>query len=188
MLRILFATLCFFTITGMSGQNQSTPKGNNNPLKGVPFKDRLFLGGDFGLSFGTITFVRIAPLLGYNVTPRLAFGLGPSYQYWSDSRFAPKLSSSIYGGAFFGRYFVFENVFAESSLEILNLEEISFSPSPDFERSRVTIPVWFVGAGFSQRNSRGSGFFIAAYYDLIQNINSPYPNNISLRIGGFIGL
>ncbi|NBC24998.1 MAG: hypothetical protein GVX78_05220 [Bacteroidetes bacterium] len=72
-------------------------KENENPYKGLPLKERIFVGGGLGLSFGTITNIRIAPVVGYRVSPDLSFGLGPSYQYYSDSRFTPKLESTIYG-------------------------------------------------------------------------------------------
>jgi hypothetical protein len=162
---------------------------SDNPYAGLPFKDRIFIGGDFGLSFGAFTYIRIAPMLGYNVNERLAVGAGPSYQYFSDNRFTPKFTSSIYGGGTFARYFIFESVFLQADLEILNLEERfpRIDPNGEFFRDRVTIPVLFLGGGYSQRVG-SSGFFIGIFYDVIGDPNSPYPDNVALRLGGFIGL
>ncbi len=181
---IVVLLLGLFTITATHAQEEK----NENPYAGLPFKDRIFIGGDFGLSFGTFTFIRIAPMLGYNINQRLAVGAGPSYQYFSDNRFTPKFSSSIYGGGTFARYFIFESIFLQADLEILNLEErrARLDPFGELYRNRVTIPVLFVGGGYSQRVGN-SGFFIGAFYDVIGDINSPYPNNIALRMGGFFG-
>jgi len=160
-------------------------KESNNPYAGLPFKERLFFGGDVGLSFGTITYIKISPILGFHVSDRFSVGAGPSYQYYKDNRYIG-LESSIYGGSVFGRFFLLENVFLQSEFEVLNLEELYHTSSADFAPERVTIPVWFVGGGVSQRTPNGSGFFIGVFYDLIGDINSPYPSDIAIRAGGMI--
>ena len=162
-------------------------KESNNPYAGLPFKERLFFGGDLGLSFGDITYIRLAPIIGYNISPKLSVGAGPSYQYYKDNRFSG-YQTSIYGGSAFGRYFVIENIFLQTEVEVLNLESVNYNPVTDFVRERVTIPIWFVGAGFSQRTANGSGFFIGIFYDVIGDINSPYPNDFVVRAGGMISL
>jgi len=176
--------LVFLMLSVYSQSTYGQNKENNNPYAGLPFKERLFFGGDLGLSFGTVTYIRIAPIIGYNINQKFAVGAGPSYQYYKDNRYVG-VQSSIYGGSIFSRYFVLENIFLQSEFEVLNLEELYYDPA-DFTRNRVTIPIWFVGAGFSQRTPNGSGFFIGIFYDLIQDINSPYPNNLAFRAGGMI--
>ena len=44
------------------------------------FAQRLFFGGDFGLTAGTITDIKLAPLIGIWITPRLAVAAGPEYR------------------------------------------------------------------------------------------------------------
>jgi hypothetical protein len=44
---------------------------------------KLFLIPEFWLSFGTSTFIELAPMLGYHVSDRLIVGLGPHYIYQS---------------------------------------------------------------------------------------------------------
>ncbi|HKK39950.1 MAG TPA: hypothetical protein VJ949_11075 [Cryomorphaceae bacterium] len=181
---ILFTLGWVLFATTLKSQN------TDNPYKGLPFKERITLGGDLGLSFGNrLTYIRIAPVLGYIVSPKFTIGGGPSFQYWEDKRFIPALETTIYGGSTFGRYFVIEQIFLQAEFEVLNLEEINFSPTSDFsDRNRVTIPVFFVGGGYSQRSAGGSGFFVSVMYDLIGDLNSPYPNDLVFRVGGFIGL
>ncbi|MEM9051958.1 MAG: hypothetical protein AAGC47_07905 [Bacteroidota bacterium] len=173
----------------LAGANCDAQK-SENPYKGLPFKERIFVGGDLGISFGSdITYIRVAPMLGYNVSPKFSVGAGPSYQYWEDRRFIPTLESTIWGASTFGRYFLLDQLFIQSEFEVLNLEEIAFTVGSDFDnRDRVTIPVLFVGGGYSQRTPSGAGFFASVMYDVIGDRNSPYPNDIVFRVGGFIGL
>lgn len=179
----IFLVFLLFSISIQSAFSQN--KESNNPYAGLPFKDRVFFGGDLGLSFGTITNIRVAPIVGYNISPNFAIGAGPSYQYYKDNRYIG-IESSIYGGSAFGRFYFLDSFFLQTEFEVLNLEKLYYDPMSDFTPNRVTIPVWFVGGGFSQRTANGSGFFIGMFYDLIQDINSPYPNNLAFRAGGMI--
>jgi len=185
MKRLLFSfVLMAFILCG----SNLTAQDDTNPFKGKPLKERIFFGGDLGLSFGNqITYIRVAPMVGYNVSPRFSFGLGPSYQYWEDKRFVPKLESTIWGASSFMRYFVLDQIFLQTEFEVLNLEEIDFNPGDDIRQDRVTIPVWFVGGGYGSRIGNG-GFFVSVMYDLIGDINSPYPNDLVIRVGGYIGI
>lgn len=164
----------------------------NNPYASMPFKDRLFYGGDLGLAFGTITSIRIAPMIGYNINQKLSVGVSPSYEYYKDKRSVPDFESTMYGGSAFARYFVLPSIFLQASPEVLNLEALptynNITNEYDFNTGRVTIPILLLGGGFSQRSPNGSGFFIGGYYDVIQDINSPYSNNFVFRIGGMISL
>src|SRR5690554_7446721 len=101
----IFLVFLLFSISTHSAFSQN--KESNNPYSGLPFKDRLFFGGDLGLSFGTVTYIRVAPIIGYNISPKFAVGGGPSYQYYKDNRYSG-YETSIYGGSVFGRYFVLD--------------------------------------------------------------------------------
>lgn len=180
-----FIRACVFFFILCCGAELSAQ--DENPYKGLPVKERLFFGGDLGLSFGNqLTYIRVAPLVGYQVSPDFSFGLGPSYQYWEDRRFIPKLESTILGASTFARYFLLDQIFLQSEFEVLNLEELDFNPGDDIRRDRVTIPVLFVGGGYAQRVGR-SGFFVSVLYDVIGDLNSPYPNDLVIRIGGQFG-
>lgn len=188
--KILIASIiCFGISTTSLAQSNDT---NSNPYASLPFKNRLFFGGDLGFNFSsTYTYIRVAPLIGYNVNPKLSVGVSPSYEFFKDERYIPAYESTIFGGSAFARYFVIPQIFLQVSPEVLNLDELPIrQPNGDFlfTGDRVTIPILLIGGGFSQRSPNGSGFFIGGFYDVIQDINSPYPNNFVLRIGGMIGL
>ncbi len=167
---------------------QAQDKKSENPYKGLPFKERLFYGGDLGLSFGNITFVRVAPIVGYNVSEKFGFGLGPSYQYWRirDQFSNSSLETSIYGLNTFARFFPLDQVYLQTDFELLNLRS-QFRDSGNFFEpvdTRVTVPIWLVGVGYAQRSGRG-GFLLGVFYDLIQDRNSPYGTDFIIRGGVF---
>ena len=60
--------LCLWTV--VTAQHSTTA---NKPQ--IPFKDRIFVGGNLGLTFGTITNIEIAPLIGYMLTPSWSAGV-----------------------------------------------------------------------------------------------------------------
>lgn len=183
---ILFlSSFAFVILFAFAASGQTSNKENKNPYANLPFKDRIFVGGNLGLSFGTITSILIAPTVGYNVSPKFVTGLGPIYQYYKDTRF-PESQTSIYGGSIFGRYYPLDMIFLQTEFQVLNLDEFVYTA--DQIRQRVTIPVLFVGGGYTQRISNGSGIYIGLMYDLIGDINSPYPNNINFMIGGTFSL
>src|SRR5688572_11858407 len=77
------------------------------------FSDRLFFGGNFGLQFGSYTYVDISPMVGYKITERLAAGVGATYIYYSvdDHVYNLNYKTHIYGGSIFSRFRVTEQFF-----------------------------------------------------------------------------
>ena len=70
-----------------------------------PVSERLFLGGSFGLQFGSITYINISPVVGLWVLPRVAIAAGPSFIYY---KFYDE-KTSIYGGRFYNQYVVLQD-------------------------------------------------------------------------------
>lgn len=161
---------------------------SNTPPEKFRLKDRLFVGGGLGLSFGDITFINISPEVGVRITDRFAAGIGGIYQYYKDSRFTPDFETSVYGGNVFARYSVFQDIFLTTDFRLLNLEGLQFA-GQDTRVERVNVPIWFVGAGYRVSvGSSGSAFLITVMYDVIQDINSPYGDRPFINLGVAIGL
>lgn len=148
------------------------------------FKDRVFLGGNLGLQFGTITLIEISPLLGYKITDKLLAGLGFTYQYYKDSRFNPDYSTNIYGGRIFARYYIYKDFFAHSEVEVLNYDAYYW---PSSYKENITVTNVLVGGGYTQWISQRVGVNILILWNLNEDINSLYSNPI-FRIGFNVGL
>ncbi|MBW3470419.1 hypothetical protein [Arthrospiribacter ruber] len=150
-------------------------EGNKPPLK-----DRLYYGGNFGASFGTITFVDVSPLVGAMVTNRLSGGVGATYQYFNDRRFFGG-SNSLYGGRVFGRYNVFPNFFAHAEFENVNYDWFDQNRNV-FER--IWVPAFFLGGGYFVPSGERGGFNFSFLYNLLHdNRRSPYFEPYVIRVG-----
>lgn len=124
------------------------------------FKKRYFTGGSGSLSFGDYTFIQVAPILGYQITDRLAVGTGLSYIYVSD-RYDDE---SILGGKLFAQAMIYNGFFAHGEYELL-----------DFKNN---FPALLAGAGYRQYLGEKSALDLMLLLDLNQNTRSYYTNPI----------
>jgi hypothetical protein len=150
------------------------------------FIDRMFFGGVLGLQFGSSTYIEVAPIVGYNITPRFAAGLGLKYIYYKyKDPYNMSYSSSEYGGGPFVRYFIFEGLFLHAEYEALNVEV----PEPPYyiNYSRQFINSVFLGGGYRQMIGARSSLDFLILYNINESIYSPYPNPI-FRIGFGFGI
>lgn len=166
---------------------------NPNSLKDVPFGQRIYLGGDLGLSFGNITFVNVNPIIGYRLNKVWSAGLGAKYIYYGEDypAYNWKYSTSMYGGSVFTKYLIGENLLAHAEFETLNAEVREFLST---DLTRKWVPMGFVGGGYRQ-GLGGTYIQILALYDVINDRHSPYRNQylfgdlpIIIRGGIVIGL
>jgi hypothetical protein len=162
---------------------QDSLKGDRKPA----FMDRIFFGGDLGLQFGTYTFINVSPVIGYKFTEKVVGGFGITYQYLSYSDV--NLSTNIYGGSLFGRYYILENLFAHAEYQLLNLEPfyVNYSTGNIYKGSRMNVESYLVGGGYRQPISGNASFNILVLWNLSNSIYSPYSNPI-IRAGFNIGL
>ncbi len=165
-----------FSVTGQ----ESTP---TQPVTYKPtFKDRIILGGNFGIQFGSITLIDVSPQVGYRITERFIAGVGATYQYYDDNYY--HYSTNIFGGRAFLRYFVFRNFFAHAEYELLNYEPYYISP---FESGRVNVNSYLIGGGYAQQIGGNSFMGFEILWNLNETAYTLY-NNPIIRVGFGIGL
>ena len=71
---ILISSILFLSLQGVSQEQESYSS----------FFDKLQWGGNLGLSFGTRTYVQVAPVIYYEVVEDLVLGAGLDYTYFKD--------------------------------------------------------------------------------------------------------
>lgn len=152
------------------------------------FWDRTFIGGSFGLAFGTYTFIDISPVLGYRITENFSVGAGPIYQYFRDKSYTPDYKTSVYGGSLMARQVFLENFFVQGEFQLLNLDALYINSNNEFDLQRTNVPILLIGGGYIQRFSGNSGLLLSLMYDVVGDINSPYPNDLLIRAGVVFGL
>lgn len=161
------------------------------------FTDKIFFGGSLGLQFGTVTMIDVSPVVGYRITEKFETGIGLTYKYYKYKDYfidnytgiGYDLKSNILGGSVFARYHILENVFAHIEFESLRYQYDNYystGVSIQSEQLVANINSVFVGAGYRQRISQGSYFFIMALWNLTEDAMSPYSNPV-LRMGMVFG-
>jgi hypothetical protein len=174
-----FLTLFSFSVTS-SAQDSTMIRKHQLRQK---FMDRVFVGGNVGFQFGTVTFAEVSPLIGYRITEKISAGIGATYQYYRYKDPTYQLETNVYGGRVFGRYFFTDYLFAHAEYEYLNLEAFDFYP-----RRRVDVESLLVGGGYFQRiDGSHSGIYVMLLYNLTESAYTPY-NNPIVRIGVNLGL
>lgn len=160
-------------------------------------KGKFFITPEFGLQFGTITKIELAPMFGYYLTHRLSVGLGGRYEYFRDTRdylYNTEMKTNIYGLRGFARFIViddFDNivpigmntsVFAHAELEGLNLENRFFNAPVYPDEGRFWYATALLGGGILQQSGPRSAFSAMVLWDVDSSSKSPYINPI-FRMG-----
>jgi hypothetical protein len=169
--------LILLCLSGWSSFAQNEPDAK--PKKSRDFWDRIYIGGNLNINFGTVTILGGTPQIGYRITDNFVAGIGATYIYYSQN--IPnygRFETSIYGGNIFARHRITENIFAHTEYHILNVEGWT---EQGIERTNV--PLWYVGGGYLQPIGDNTSISIMVLIDLIDDINSPYSN--PLITGGF---
>ncbi len=183
---LYFLLICFPKI--LSAQTDTIPpiRESKSKIKSdkIPFKDRIYFGGNLGLQFGTQTYIDISPLAGYKFTETVSAGAGITYIYYKYKDSYYTYSTSIYGGRIFGRYLFTNNLFAHAEVELLNMELYDLNIN-DYYRKNIISP--FVGGGYIQRFSNNAGLYLLLLFNLNDSAESPYTNPI-IRIGFNLGI
>lgn len=188
-----YVLLLFFIVTMHAGlaQNDSLPdnskskKSLKKDKKEKPESsfswDRFFWGGNVGAWIGNPTFVDLSPLVGYKITEKFSAGVGVIYNYYSYTYSNYKYSTNLIGSRLYGRYFIFENVFAQAGWDHINRDNpYAFNPN-----ERVWVDNVLVGGGVRYPISDNFYCIAAGMFNLNQTPLSPYSNPI-IQIG-FIG-
>jgi len=164
-------------------------QGEDNSLKGVPWKERIVTGGGLGLSFSrNQDFFAVNPLLGYSFTKRLVAGTGATYQYIKFKNVTPNnqsISINNYGLNPFVRYTVYEGFFAQAEYEWLSFEQ-------PIEGGRKNFNSFLAGGGLLQPIGDKASFFVMVLYNFSYRTPqagelAPYNSPIILRAGFNIG-
>ena len=182
--RKLYVMILAMFITGTTLAQVEIEKGEK-----PSFKDRIYFGGGFSATFGTITSVYVSPNVGYMFTRGFSAGIGVTYQYYKDKRYVPTYESNAYGGRLFARqnFYIIPRLplFAYGEYENLNFETAVYNPTTqEYYLDRKWNPRLMLGAGLFAPFGRRGGFYFAVLYDVIyKSSSSAYSSPWVYRIG-----
>ena len=145
-------------------------------------KERLFVGGNFGLTFGSYTLINISPQVGYRFTDHFAAGLGINAQYisvksyYASGQEYSRTSQGVTGLNIFGRVYPVEQLMIQVQPEanyVFGNIKYYGNPPQTTKLDALIVPSLLVGGGAVIPAGRGS-FIASVFYDILQNTNSPY--------------
>ena len=153
-----------------------------------PFKDKLYLGGNLGLSFGSYTNVIIAPIMGIRWSRRFNSEIGIEYNYTKDSRYDTDYTYNQYGGRISSQFFFIPQLFAHAEFAGLSMEQY-FLQDTQYIKERNFVPFLYLGGGLRQNIGNRSYMSFRIMFDVLNNKNSPYsPGEPFYSVGFGVGL
>lgn len=150
--------LCIILIQSYSAANAQLSREEAPPLR-----ERIFYGGSFGLQFGSVTDIQLAPVVGLWVLPRVAIAAGPDYRFYK--YYTEK--THIYGAKSYVELTALRNINSVIPIgtntdivfhfedELLSLES-SFFRDPLDGSGRFFLNTFLVGGGLSQQLGKRS--------------------------------
>lgn len=191
---VLFILLSALTASPLLAQYENTSgkkqEGKVIKKQQKPIVRRWFTGGMIGAGFSSYSsYVEIAPIVGYKITPDFHVGtrityIYNSYKVYTGPTTEKRINLNHYGASLFARYIFFKFLFAHVEYEALNFDYYDYTIG---QHDRRWVNSLFVGGGLYQKVG-GRGFMtFAVLFNLLDNQYSPYSNPI-FRIGFGIGL
>lgn len=185
-----FCTLTLFALAQDEGEEKEEEK------KGFQ-KEKLFVGGNFGLTFGNFTLINVSPQIGYRFTDFVAAGVGLNLQYisikekYTNGDLYRKSTQGVTGLNVFGRLYPLKQFMIQVQPEINYVfgKEIYYDTSPrqEYKLDAQIVPSLLLGGGLVIPSGRGA-FITSVFYDVLQDPSSPYGKRLIVNFTYNIGL
>jgi len=168
-------------VIGWAQQTDSTATPPPPPVPVEPAgPSKVFYGGTLGVSFGSYFRLSIQPMVGYNITPKIAAGVKGIYEYVKDTRYATEYTWHNFGASAFTRYYLVPQLYAHAEFAYM---------SYDSPIDRVGVPFLLLGGGYVQRLSANAGVYVEVLFDVLQDKNSPYEDwTPFISVGAAVGI
>lgn len=140
--------------------------------------NRIRLGGNFGMQFGTYTYINLSPTAGYLLAKNhLELGGGPIFIY-QRYRYSSNYSYSffIYGANAYARGFLYKGLYLETRFEPIN------KPSYYNIDRRLWVHHLLLGAGYAAPISKIGVFNVSMLYNVLNNEESVYRGTFSDKV------
>ena len=159
-------------------------------------RGKFFFIPEIWLSFGTRTYIDLAPMVGYHALDRLALAVGPHYIFQTQNAnayYPTSYQTHAYGLKGFVRLSIitnaeeflpinlFSELFVHAEYEGLSLEKAYYVP-PYNEEGRYIYNGFLIGGGLSQRVGIRNSVSFTILWDINEMTISPYSNPI-FRVG-----
>jgi hypothetical protein len=183
---LIFASTVMLLATAQSVHAQAADETDTKGFN----PDRLFFGGNFGMSFGDYTFINITPQVGYQFNRYLSAGGGISFigtAFTQRDFNGNKLYKDSYNSAglnVFGRVHPIPFLFLQAQPEYNYTwgKTKFYNGQSELKLDGEFVPVLLLGAGAVIPAGRGS-FIAMLQYNVIDNDRSVYGNRPFVSFG-----
>lgn len=145
---------------------------------------KMYVGGSFGMQFGSEDIIDVSPLIGFWVTPIFTVGVGLTYQHYSSKIGSTDYSDNVYGGRAFSRLYLMDLFYLHAEYEYLALEEIRNNGNLV---QQFNAENFLVGGGY--REWIAPNAFMS--FTVLWNLNNRYENGSDkpiYRVGVGVGI
>jgi hypothetical protein len=190
--KILMLIVFTVSLAQFASAQYTRPVEEDVPEKKGFDPQRLFFGGNFGLTFGNFTFINVSPVVGYRITNMFSAGTQINFIYQSNkiNYAANTYSKSEYayvGLGVFGRFnpvkFLLLNVQPEMNYIWGNYKEVYPGNTIEYKQEGKFIPSVLLGAGAAIPTGGRGALIAMIQYDIVQNDLSPYGRNPFFSFG-----
>jgi hypothetical protein len=190
--KILLAIFLTVSLAQFASAQYTRPVEEDVPEKKGFDPQRLFFGGNFGLTFGNFTFINVSPVVGYRLTDKFSAGTQINFIYQSNkisyaSNVYDKSEYAYVGLGVFGRFnpvkFLLINVQPEMNYIWGKTKYVSVSNTYEQKQEGKFVPSVLVGAGAAIPTGGRGALIAMIQYDLVQNDLSPYGKNPFFSFG-----
>lgn len=178
----------------VTGANICFAQDDEGEKKGFD-KSKLFVGGNFGLSFGDYSLANVSPQLGYRFNQFFAAGAGVNFLY-SSNKYRNfngnplyKTSYGVAGLNAFGRVYPIQYLLLQAQPEMNYTwgKYKYYNGTPSEKIPGAYVPSMLLGGGVIIPSGIG-GFIIMVQLDVLNNKRSPYGNRPIYNFGYNVGL
>lgn len=169
-------------ITRAQAERQPAQNAGKNTQNSAFDKSKLRFGANLGLSLSrNYTVLGLGPQVGYQFSDYFMAGAGAKYYYTKIRTTSYEIKNNMLGANLFGYVYPvrFITVFAQPELNYI-WSDLRYKSTGEHEKNNRLIPSVIVGAGFRMGRSH-----ITMNYDLVQDVNSPYPEGFYLGFSTF---
>lgn len=174
LLLIPLFSMAQYDVDDVKNDSISTKEPKINPFK---LKDKIYVGSGLNFLLGTVTFIYVSPMVGYDITEKFSAGIGTMYQYYRLNLGGGNIGySNSLGGGVFTRFRPIKKLILETSI---NTYITTYNGNV-----KVRSNSWMLGAGYANSMGRKAYYQAMIQYDLFRNQDVPEPILIPFSNGG----
>lgn len=192
---LLISLLCAAQLTALpiTAAHAKTDRGKTSSKTASPFAQRLFYGGNLGLTFSDAqTRISVAPLAGFRITPDWSAGLQLAFEYYTYDYLLNGQNATAktygFGGGLFTRYEApirflqraGSGIYAHTEYDYMRYSRRYNHNQPNTRNNRHS---WWLGVGGYIPVSPRSRLSVTALWELWHSDSTPYSATPLIRVG-----